>query len=84
MAVKKTVTTHHGFVAIDAYHRIENVTVVDKNKINFHVRLYVDKNKPFFDEAVFISVYDIDGANPIKQAYDYIKTLPEFEGATDC
>jgi len=28
--------------------------------------------------------YSIDGENPIKQAYEYIKTLPEFEGAEDC
>ena len=28
--------------------------------------------------------YDLDGENPIKQAYEYIKTLPEFEGAEDC
>lgn len=27
---------------------------------------------------------DLDGANPIKQAYEYLKTLPEFADATDC
>ena len=28
--------------------------------------------------------YDLDGENPIKQAYQHLKTLPEFEGAEDC
>lgn len=28
--------------------------------------------------------YDINGENPIKQAYLYLKTLPEFADAVDC
>lgn len=28
--------------------------------------------------------YDLVGDNPIAQAYEYLKTLPEFEGCTDC
>lgn len=27
---------------------------------------------------------DMEGPNFIKQAYDHLKTLPEFEGAVDC
>ena len=27
---------------------------------------------------------DINGPNPIKQAYLHLKTLPEFANATDC
>lgn len=27
---------------------------------------------------------DMDGANFIKQAYEHMKTLPEFAGAQDC
>jgi hypothetical protein len=27
---------------------------------------------------------DLNGPNPIKQAYEYLKTLPEFTDATDC
>jgi hypothetical protein len=27
---------------------------------------------------------DMDGDNFIKQAYEHLKTLPEFEGAIDC
>jgi hypothetical protein len=27
---------------------------------------------------------DLNGDNPIKQTYEYLKTLPEFATATDC
>ena len=27
---------------------------------------------------------DIDGENPVRQAYLHLQTLPEFAGATDC
>jgi hypothetical protein len=32
----------------------------------------------------FEFVPNLDGKNFIAQAYDYLKTLPEFAGATDC
>ena len=28
--------------------------------------------------------YDLAGGNAHTQAYEYLKTLPEFAGATDC
>ena len=84
MALAKTVLTIHGFSAVNAYHRVEAVSLIGKDKINFHVRSYVSQDKPFFAEQVLSATYSIDGQNPIKQAYDYLKTLPEFAGATDC
>lgn len=27
---------------------------------------------------------DLEGSNPIRQAYEYLKTLPEFADAVDC
>jgi hypothetical protein len=35
-------------------------------------------------EKEYFYVPNMNGSNFIKQAYEYIKTLPEFEGATDC
>jgi len=84
MALQKTVTTKHGFTAVNAYHRIEVVSLIGKEQINFHVRSYVNANKPFFDEQVVTSFYQLDGENPIAQGYAYLKTLPEFAGAIDC
>jgi phenylalanine-4-hydroxylase len=84
MALLKTISTVHGFEAINAYHRVEAVLIDSKNSISFHVRSYVATDKPFFVEQVLNAPYSIDGLNPIKQAYEYVKTLPEFAGATDC
>lgn len=84
MALKKTVNTPHGFEAVDAYHRVEVVALIDKTAMSFHVRSYVAADKPFFAEEVLTAPYDIAGHNPIKQAYEHLKTLPEFEGAVDC
>jgi hypothetical protein len=84
MALKKTISTVYGFNVADAYHRIENVTLNGKDKLNFNVRIYTVADKPFFAENVMSCDYDLNGANPIAQAYEYLKTLPEFAGAVDC
>jgi len=84
MALLKTVSTVHGFEAVNAYHRVEFVSLVNKEQINFYVRSYVAKDKPFFTEQVLSCAYALEGENPIKQAYEHLKTLSEFSGATDC
>jgi hypothetical protein len=84
MALEKTVTTPHGFDAVDAYHRVESVQV-NKDKMTFQVRSYKDNSGfPHFDNLALECIYSIAGENPIKQAYAHLKTLPEFAGATDC
>jgi hypothetical protein len=84
MALEKTATTPHGFKAVDAYHRVEG-TQVGKDKMTFQVRSYKDNSGlPHFADASFNCAYDIAGSNPIAQAYAHLKTLPEFDGATDC
>ena len=84
MALAKTVTTVHGFEAVNAYHRVEAVRLESKTAMSFHVRSYTSVDKPFFEESVLSCAYALDGENPIKQAYKHVKTLPEFAGATDC
>ncbi len=84
MALKKTVTTDHGFNAVDAYHRVECVALHGKDKIDFHVRSYKEKGFPAFGESVFRCAYDLNAGDPIAQAYDYLKTTIEFADAQDC
>ncbi len=85
MALTKSIKTEWGIEVEKAYSRIENVTLTAKDKITFHVRYYVLKEKvPFFTEKVFGCDYDLNGENPIKQAYLHLKTLPEFADAVDC
>lgn len=84
MALKKSVTTVHGLDVVDAYHRVEGLSFESKAKIKFQVRASVDGVKPHFADANYSCAYDLNGENPIKQAYDHLKTLPEFSGAVDC
>ena len=84
MALSKTVLSAYGFQATNAYHRVEAVSLVGKETINFHVRSYVAVDKPFFAEQVLSCAYNLEGANPIAQAYAHLKTLPDFAGAADC
>lgn len=84
MALEKTTQTVHGFQAVNAYHRVEGIRFVGKDKIVFHVRVSLDGVKPHFCDTQYECAYALDGANPIQQAYEHLKTLPEFAGATDC
>lgn len=43
---------------------------------------FSDKRISLFKKYEFTP--DLDGENFIKQAYEHLKTLPEFAGATDC
>ncbi len=84
MALQTDTTTIYGFNIASAYHRVDNISIVNKSKMSFHLYAFSDVNKPFFSEQMFEMVFDITGENPIKQAYLYLKTLPEFASATDC
>ena len=84
MALSKTIGTVQGFQALNAYHRVEAISLIGKEQISFHVRSYTTKDKPFFVEQVMVAPYQLDGENPIKQAYANLKTLPEFSDAVDC
>lgn len=84
MALKKTVMTFYGLEAKDAYHRVEGVSIVGKEQIEFQVRSSLDGIEPNFADVRYECVYDIQGDNPIRQAYKHIKKLPEFTDAIDC
>lgn len=85
MALKKTVVTPQGFYAADAYHRIEAVRLTSKTQMQFNVYSHIDADTiPFFDEYLFDCDYDLNGDNPLVQAYTFVKTQPEFADAQDC
>jgi hypothetical protein len=84
MAFTKTTASGFGFDVQDAYHRVENVQLLGKDKLFFHARSYASTGNPSFATAGFECYYDLDGPNPIKQAYLHLKTLPEFADAIDC
>jgi hypothetical protein len=85
MAFSRAIDTSWGISVPDAYCRIEAVSLVNKNTISFHLRSYaVAEGFPFFTEQILSCDYNLDDPNPIKQAYEYLKTLPEFSDAVDC
>jgi hypothetical protein len=85
MALKKSVVTNQGFDAIDAYHRVEGVRLISKKNILFQVRSYKNNSGvAAFADTDYDFEYDLTGDNPIKQAYDHLKSLPEFLDAVDC
>jgi hypothetical protein len=86
MAIKlNTISkTAQGFEVLGAYCRVEDVKVT-KASAYCILRKYKDNSGVLhFAEDGISYPYALDGGNPIKQAYDYLKTLPEFAGATDC
>jgi hypothetical protein len=84
MALKKTTKTVFGLEVVDAYHRVEGVRLLEKDKIQFQLRSSLDGVLPHFSDAQHECAYSTDGVNPIAQAYNYIKTLPDFADAKDC
>lgn len=84
MAIKKTIILSSGLVANDAYIRVVRVNVTWKNSGNVEMSYHVSADQPPFQTRQFSFQYDLQGDNPWRQAYQYIKTLPEFEGAEDC
>ena len=83
MALQHNVTTASGIEIGAAYSRVESIRLLNKNEIEFSLRSYVRADLPFFMETPYTFSYDIAGENPIKQAYEHLKTLPEFAGAAD-
>ena len=97
MALKKSITTESLVHVADAYHRVEGITHPSKSSMTFHVRSYVMKDAPdggfgsekmphdtFFREMVIGCDFAIGGKSAWDQAYDHLKTLPEFADAVNC
>jgi hypothetical protein len=83
MALKIKIELESGVKVADSYCRVERISLT-KDKIDFFACYYVSANKPCFFQKQHSALYALDGGNPIKQAYEHLKTLPEFQGAIDC
>jgi hypothetical protein len=84
MALQKTTVTDHGFEAVNAYHRVENIFFVNKMQMSFCVRSYKTPSNSSFAENTYIAPYVVDGENPYKQAYKFVKATEQFSEAVDC
>jgi len=65
-----------------AYVKVESITG-DKNQISVNVSFVGDNIKFYKQYCVRVSL-ETGALNFIAQAYEHLKTLPEFDGATNC
>lgn len=83
MALKHTVM-FKGIELKDAYLKIESFTG-NTNSLQVTLHVKASATGEAIDGHLIQNVpYDIDGENPIRQAYIHLKTLPQFSGAADC
>ena len=81
MAISKTIT-FKGCAIAAAYLRVWSVNV-SKDSISFGLGIHASPDDEMIDSTSYSCGYDLDGDNPIKQAYQHVKDLPEFSGAID-
>jgi hypothetical protein len=80
----KTTTTFNGIVVDDSYARVSTANC-NKSILTFQVDFFAnDQEQVPFKTASYECSHDLDGANAIKQAYEFLKKLPEFTDAKDC
>ena len=88
MALKKNITLDNGVVL--QYHRIISLHKITNEVDVIEVGSYISQDKreeePEKDVCVRRKNYDMeyDEESTIADAYDYLKTLDEYEDAEDC
>lgn len=87
MALTKSLTLVDNFNELvfftDAYIKVFQANST-KETCTATYKIMKDSNGQVLQEHLTAFPLDLDGPNPIKQAYLYLKTLPEFADATDC
>lgn len=91
MAIKKEIKDNRGVTV--SYHRVAKITSIVNYASMIEVSSYISKEdreleqgNPSFSNVYNSTIYyDIPYTDnlSVKGAYDYIKSLPEFEGAED-
>jgi hypothetical protein len=84
MAIQSLIKTEFGLDLPAAYIRIGSTSTTSKEVLIFSAYIFADSNYPAISQRQYVCSLDLDGPNPIKQAYLYLKTLPEFADAVDC
>ena len=74
-----------GIKVAGAYVAVMMSGVSEDKTEQFFTALYrVSPGQDIFYSSSYTSPYNMDGDNPFVQAYEYLKTLPEFDGYIDC
>lgn len=72
-----------GITIPNCYIRIDSFSG-NKTTLNVELGFYVDVELGSFRTSSYTIDYNVSGGNPLEQAYNYIKGLPEFSGSVDC
>jgi hypothetical protein len=81
MALSKTIT-HKGITVQNAYHKVTGAQITKVN-MSFDCTVFSTAGAEPLVKDTYFCAYDLKGDNPIKQAYEHLKTLPEFFDAED-
>jgi hypothetical protein len=85
MALKQTIKAVDNFgVEVEIPNVYIKIETLDLNKISGKANLSYKSNSNLIKYNQVQFEYNINGDNPIKQAYLHIKSLPEFADAVDC
>lgn len=82
MALSKDIE-FKGISVPSAYHRVWNVSL-SKASMSFGLSVHANAGGEMLSSTAHECAYDINGSNPIRQAYEHLKSLPEFASASDC
>jgi hypothetical protein len=86
MALSKKITKTDNFgkqVDLDCYIRTTEVSATKSESVASVAFMDGADGRLYFSDMYKFQI-DLQGGNPIEQAYMHLKTLPEFSGATDC
>jgi len=67
----------------DAYIKVSSLTGT-KDQVDVKICIFSAKDGELLETTYVRFVPSMTSANFIKQAYEHLKTLPEFAGSTDC
>ena len=90
MALIKNTTLSDGLIINSAYIRIDTISGY-KGGLDISVNYYISQQdvidgKGYLQQKMYHFVPSVEDTAPnfIKQGYEYLKTLPEYEYAIDC
>ena len=87
MALTKQVTLKSNFgddVVFNNAYIMVGALYGDKKSLRIEVNVHRAKGETILDRCQFYFTPILDGKNFIAQAYEHLKTLPEFADAVDC
>lgn len=87
MAIQIDYVARFGVTIPDDYVRVTEVHQLNKTRGLAIAAAYVNSEVPldqFIEQTGSEFAYDVNGAGPFEQAYEFLKSRPQMVGAVDC